>query len=415
MKTLSKKIVLSVALSSLMYGSSWEDLMDGINPDQDIQSGTEVEGSLYESTFTYFIQDGDGIADNFSSADRGYVVITDANGNVALDTRDTQALMGDDELEAWAEDNADEILTSVFGGDPAGSMGGQDSATQTTTTTITTINAISNTSAKTAKSSAAKAVAAKKDKDGEIDNTVVSSVTVLSSETLTIKDNDKEITGNSGILSYAHTMESSNSLGLIVNYKYTKADDTLKSKTNNITLTPYYRVENRVNENLDIPLIFNLTGNLVYLESTVFPDGAGYLEYGAGFGIVPKYKVNKSLSFNINTSVQYLEKYIPESYVPEDAKWLSDAINNLKALQVASYGIGADYQIMDNWSLGLNALQTKHLVTDNIKEGREKATYYSATTAIDWNDWRLVLGYKIVEDLKDYEESAYMASISYGW
>lgn len=414
MKTLSKKIVLSVALSSLMYGGSWEDLMAGINPDQDIQSGTEVSGSLYESSFTYFIQDGDGILDNFSSADRGYVVITDTNGNVSLDTRDTQSLMSDDELETWAEDNADEILTSVFGGDPAGSMGGQDSATQTTTTTITTINTISSKSTKVSKSNAAKAVA-KKDKDEEIENTVVSSVTVLSSETLTIKDNDKEIKGNSGILSYAHTMKSANSLGLIVNYKYTKADDTLKSKTNNIALTPYYRVENRINENLDIPLIFNITGNIVYLESTVFPDGVGYLEYGAGFGIVPKYKVNKSLSFNFNTSVQYLEKYIPESYVPEDAKWLSDAINNLKAMKVASYGVGADYQILDNWSFGLNALQTKHLVTDNVKEGREKATYYSAITAVDWNDLRLVLGYKIVKDLKDYEESAYMASLSYGW
>jgi hypothetical protein len=289
-------------------------------------------------------------------------------------------------------------------------MGGQNSASVSTATNIDTIQTLDNQvvkSTKTAKST-------KEKKELRLSNTYRSR-TLLNSEVLTIKDNGIKIDGKAGIFAFTKSLKNGNQAGLIVSYRSTKSKDRYKSKTITLSFVPLYRIEKRINDKLSMPIVLNAIGNLVYLKSSIFSSGAGYLEYGAGVGVVPKYKINDKFSVTGNLTYQYVKKYIPSSQVPDDAKWIADAINNLKPLQTLAYGVGAQYQIKSNLGIGVNILQTKQLETSEVKDGRDTATYYSTTLSYDYKKWTFGAGYKLVEDLKDYKEHAYMLSFGYKW
>ena len=130
---------------------------------------------------------------------------------------------------------------------------------------------------------------------------------------------------------------------------------------------------------------------------------------------MPQYKITDSLSVDASLGYQYSKKYIPSSKVPEELEFVADAINNLEAMQTINYGVGAEYHFTQNWRANADILQVKQLATDDLEEGRDKATYYTIQTQIDLYNWTLGLGYKIVEDVKDYEESSYMATVKYNW
>lgn len=399
MKLLKKSLLLSTVVASSLYASGWEDILKGSNIDGVLlDDGAAHTVTLYNSTFTYTVNNNDGISGNFAGSDTATITLV-SNGS----TLTSGAVKTDDELKTWAESNANAIIKSVFGGDPASSLGGQNTAVASSVTLIQTLDTLTSTTT------------TKKDKKGLKLNNSFGSKTVMNSETASIKDGTKSIDSTNGIIAFSNEMDSGNSIGLITAYKYTKSNDTFSSKTASLSFAPFYKIENQIDENFDIPVILNLTGNLVYLESSIFPDGAGYLEYGVGAGIVPRYQIDDQLSIITNLSYQYLKKHIPSSYVPDDAKWIADAINNLKPLQTVSYGIGAEYKILSNWNVTANALQVKHLVTDDIQEGRDTATYYTVSSRYDWTKWSFGLGYKQVEDVRDYDETAYMASLSYKW
>lgn len=399
MKNLVKKsLLLSLVASSLMAGS-WEDVLSGIDKDQGIvdDGNLQTNLSLYNSTISYLINNNDGETGNFSGSDTGRIIITSSDGTV-LDS----GVITSDAMEDWAKENASEIMSSVFGDDPSESMGGQNNAVVTSYTILDTITTIEDNS--------------KLNKKSTLKNQTASqSISMLGSEKFIIKDQNKDIKGSNTVVSFSSVSPSANSAGILINYKSSSADDNLDSKTKNLLLTPYYKIDGSIDEKLNIPVVLSLSANIVYLKSNIFEDGVGYFEYGGGIGVLPTYKMTDNLTMKLNIGYSYLKKYIPESYVPEDAQWLSDAINDLEALQVASYGLGAKYNIEKNWIILADILQTKHLQTQTIQQGREKATYYAVSSSYSWSDWSLRLGYKTVQDLKDYEEDAYLVSFSYSW
>jgi hypothetical protein len=388
--------LLSIVVASSLFGGGWEDILKGSNADgQLIDDGGSHTVTLYNSSFTYTVNNNDGIAGNFSDTDTATVTLV-SNGKTI--TSGTTPLTND-QLKSWATTNATSIIESIFGGDPASSLGGQNSAITTTEGIINTLSTISAQTTKKVKE----------------DINQFNSQTIMNSETASIKDKNKTIDGSSGIFAYANQMQSGNSWGMIINYKTTKADDTMESKTATLSLTPFYKIENPIDKQLNIPVLLSLSGNLVYIESSIFPDGGGYLEYGAGVGILPTYQLNDSLMLTSTLGYQYLKKTIPSSYVPEDASWVADAINTLKPLQILNYGIGVEYKVVTNFKLNGNILQMQHLETSNIEEGRESATYYSLSGTYDFKKWAINLGYKTVQGVQDYSEDTYMASLKYKW
>ena len=404
MKNLLKKsVVLSLVASSLLAGS-WEDVLAGLDPNQEVKSGSWQTGiSLYDSQISYFIADGDGDTTNFSSSDTGRIMIYDTSGKLLLDSNDYNGgNLTSDEMEDWARANASEIMSAIFSDDPAQSVSGQNNAITTSYLILDTVANIEDT--------------AQINKKGSFkQDTASQSISMLGSEKIMIKDGSTDVTGSSTVISFSSTSTSANSAGMLINYKTLSADDNLDSNTKHLLVTPYYKIDGGVNEKLNIPVVLSLSANIVYLESTIFPDGVGYFEYGGAIGVLPSYKPLDNLTLKANLGYNYVKKYIPESYVPEDAKWLSDAINDLKPLQVASYGAGIKYDVLKNWIVIADVLQTKHLETQSIKEGREVATYYAVSSSYSWTDWTMRLGYKTVKDLEDYEEDAYMVSFGYSW
>ncbi len=395
MKGLKSCIAASIFASSSLYAGGWEDIIKGSEADLTINDdGQSHTTNFYNASLTYTIINNDGIDGNFAGTDTAVVTII-SDGKV-LTSGSTP--LTEEGLKTWAKENSTEIIDAVFNGDPIATLGGQNSGTTTATNVTQTISTLSS-----------------KKKQDTSGITSFQSKVLMGSETVDIKDGTKEIDGKAGLVSFADDTDGGNNWGLVVAYRDTSSNDSFSSETKSLSFAPFYKIENPVNESFELPLIINLTTNILYLKSTVFPDGGGYLEYGAGIGTTPSYKVSDSFLLNSNISLQYLKKYIPSSYVPEDAEWVADAINNLKPLRVLSYGAGFQFFILENWDISLDAMQAKHLVTDDIKAGREKATYYVTTTSYKGESWDIGLGYKTVKSVKDYDEDSYLVSLSYNW
>lgn len=400
------KIVLSGLLfSNLLYAGSWDDILQSIEGENQTlkDDGSNHTTTFYNATITYNVTNNDGTSGNFSGSDVANITIKTGNKTIS-----TNGNLSESELEDWAKDNANDIVSAVFGGDPVSSLSGQNSSTLSSVTINQTLQSTINSST----SSETK----EDNKNGFSTGSSFRSKVIMNSESSTIKDDGVDITASSGLLTYAKDLEDSNkSIGFLVSYRYTDSADKYSSKTGTVSIAPYYNIKTKLSPEIELNTAFNILTNLVYMESAIFPDGAGYLEYGAGFAIMPKYHINDNFTLNANLAYQYQEKYIPDSAVPDGAEWLSDAINNLKALQNINYGIGLDYNINEKWNVNTNILQVKQLETEDLKEGRDTSTYYAASSTYELEKWTLGAGYKIVADVQDYEESTYMLTASYKW
>jgi len=384
------KLSLVALLATNMY-AGWEDFLKASgNEDNSLHDdGGTHSGTLYRATVTYKFTTYDNNGKH-GDAEKVYIKIVGANGQTYTAGTTSEGLTKD-ELKTWANNHASGLVNALFSGDPTQTIAGQSTAT----TNVATINnqmKVSNL----------------------LGITFTTKVT-LDSEVGRITNYGSKADTTGGVLNYSKDLNSGNSWGFLTTYKYTKTKDNWGSKAGNLALIPFYKINSEVNPNLNIATIFNLVGGIVYLESNMFPDGAGYLEYGGGVGVVPTFKMNDNFLVDLSVGYQYSKKYIPKSKVPEEVEFVADAINNLKPLQTLNLGMGATYYFNKNWKANADILHIKQLVTTDLESGRERSTYYTIKTTYDINSWTLGIGYKIVEDVSKYKESAYMATVRYNW
>jgi hypothetical protein len=238
---------------------------------------------------------------------------------------------------------------------------------------------------------------------------------MFGAETASITDNGNDISSTAGIVSYDSTLESGNAWGLLVPYRDSAVDDAYDSKSKAIAFIPYYKIRTSINDKLRMDYVLNGTMKLIYLKSTLFPDGGGYYELGGGFGAVPSYKVTDNLSLTGSMTYQYSKKSFPESAVPDEVKFVATAINALPAQQVLTGSFALEYSLGSKFSVATEMMQASHLDKDAVPQGRDKATYYALKTNVALGNVLVQLGYKTVEEVKDYEEDAYMANVSLMW
>ncbi len=385
------KRVIILALGATLFCTSlhakWEDLLKAVQDTEKLdESGKEVSGKLYNATVKYSIINGNN--DNkLSGNEKINLTIIGAEGK---EIRTPNALTIE-ELRVWAKHNADALMKAIFKGEPSTTITGIPTSTTSTASTYRQMKLLHTI------------------------NTTFLSKIMFDSETTSANDGVKDIDSNGGILHYTTKFDSGNSVGILISYRYSSTDDRYDSKMANVAFTPFYKINADINKNFSLGTIINLTGNTVYLDSSIFPDGAGYFEYGGGVGVIPKYQFNESFFIDGTLGYQYMKKYIPSSLVPDEVDFITDAINNLKALQTLSYGIGAQYNIKKEWRINGDILQIKQLVTDDIEKGRDKATYYTISSTYDWKKWSFGLGYKTVKDVEDYSEDSYMLTLKYRW
>ncbi|NPA38768.1 MAG: hypothetical protein GXN99_03165 [Candidatus Nanohaloarchaeota archaeon] len=114
-------------------------------------------------------------------------------------------------------------------------------------------------------------------------------------------------------------------------------------------------------------------------------------------------------------SISFSKKYIPESEVPDDLKFVATAINRLEPIQVLTTSAGLNYKITTNWFADASVSYVRIFKAEDLPSGRRKANYYIFRTYYTYKKFTFGLGYKLVRNVSDYKEDAYMATLSYKW
>lgn len=400
---MKKVITCGLIISTLLQGTeNWEHILSNIEyaePERRLgtlyDTNDEISGQLYYSRVTYQFR-GANSNGNIDPNERIRLNV----GGVVTDgyaSADDEGYINVSDLENWANANADKLQNAVFGSNPIAAVTG-------TTASISNMSNIilSKTSKGKNKKSSAKS---------NILNSDFSTIVVMDSEKALIVNNGVDGRSSAFKFSYDTELNSGNDVGFLFAYRKNKTSDNLSSKSKSYLFSPYYKYYYTYNNDIEFTGVANLIGSLKDMTSSLFPEGFQYLEYGAGFSIIPNYYVNNKLLFRFPLGFQTIKKHI-QNKVPSDIEFIINAINNIGFQTSINYGISTEYAIKPTWIISANLLQTNLL---NDSSNRKLATYYNLNTTYYSKLWSYLLGYKTVKNVSNYKENAYMVSVQYNW
>ena len=220
-----------------------------------------------------------------------------------------------------------------------------------------------------------------------------SSLIIMNSERADIKQGNADSTSSAFKLSYDDDFTNNSDIGAIFSYRNTE-DDSTNKKSQEIMLSPYYKYYKDITDNIDIETVANLLiGNRAFSGT---PKIDSYQTYGGGVTVIPGYYIGEKVMLNLPIGLQSLKR----------SSSGDDDLQNF-----VSYGFSAEYKILPNWALNANILQTQDIKADN----HLKANYFVVQTNYYGEYWNLGLGYKSVQNVKNYTEDTYMLSVMYNW
>jgi len=452
-----KGLVLgSILLLSPLSAADWEDLLAAIKAEAQkyefIDDGQYHEGKLYNALVVYRVINGNNNRE-LDPNEKVYVKVRGINGLVLETPEDG---LTEDGLKSWAEQHANSLIEAVFGGDPAQTVSGNapainsivnvatslstttssinyvyeipSSSTKSveTTTTVEISGGSSSSSGSSKSTSSASYQSSEKQKEESssknqkkryLEYYTYSSYTLLDSEKAKITNNGYSGNSLAGIFTYSKSLSDRNSLGISINYRMTDLDDPWDSKSKSLYVSPFWRHRFAPQRRISYALTLYASAGLLYLKSKAFPDGAGYFEYGGGVLFEPTVKLDRRAKYNWNflLGYQYSKKYVPPSLVPDDLKFLADAINDLPAMHIGSAGTSLSFKPFKHLKGELGTLYVKVLNDAGLEDGRDKALYSYGKVYLIFGKLTFALGYKVVSEVKNYDEKAYMASIKYNF
>ena len=444
-------ILGSLGLLSLSNAADWQDLLAAVEAQAQqyefLDDGQYHQGKLYNALVTYRVINGNNNHE-LDPDEKVYVKVVGINGLVIQTPPDGYT---EDGLKTWAENHANTLVEAVFGGDPAQTVSGNTPAinsivsvatsiststtsvnyvynfsgetTTTTETTGTVYTGEESKSSETSTYSGEKSEGSQNEKSNKeqkkryLEYYTYSSYTLLDSEKAKIKNNGYSGNSLAGIFTYSKSLSDRNALGLSINYRMTDLNDPWDSKSKSLYVSPFWRHRFAPQRRLSYTLTLYASAGLLYLKSRAFPDGAGYFEYGAGVLMEPSLKLDRRARYNWNLLLgyQYSKKYIPPSLVPDDLKFLADAINNLPAMHIGSVGTSLSLKPIRFLKGEVGTLYVKVLNDAGLEDGRDKALYTYGKMYLIVGKFTFALGYKVVSQVKNYDEKAYMASIRYNF
>jgi hypothetical protein len=391
--------VMGMMAFSLLEANSWEDVLKSVSG-QNLQlndNGVVTSGEVYKANFQYQVVDGNNNG-KLDDNERVYVTISDGNeGSIATGTAMTK-----DELTTWATENKDKFLEYIFGDNPtSGATGTQNSVTETSTAIL---QSVTNRTKRMRKATA---------KDVTEDGGMFNSQVMLNSEYASITYKGQDATSTNFMFDYFDDSETyAGEFGGMFIYKHVEADN-LNTKVDTLNIAPYYRHYQDVSDDFYIAYVVNLAISLNYMKSDLFTDGAGYVEYGMGFSVVPDYAINDQWSVNGIVGFQALDKYIPTSQLDDEVKFIAEAVNDVPWQKSFNVGIGTQYEISNNMMFNANVLNVSMIGSDD--GDRDESLYLAASFYYFDEAWSYSLGYKTVQNVDNYDEDAYMLTIIYNW
>ena len=422
-----KKGVALLVGAGLLIGSGvatadeWEDILGNMKDLPTLEDDGEYHtGYLYSAKVTYRIINGNN--DHKLSDDEIVYLKVIGNGEVVETPSDG---VKKSDLGDWAKARATTLFKAIFGGGDVvgasqGVSGSQINAVSTTNTAMDISSVLlgksKNFNAKLLKK--LQQLEKKKEEKKKVNQLLSSTYTTqvtMDSETGFILNKGSKGRSSAGAFTFKKELNSQWTIGGMLSYRWTKLDDTWGTKYKALTLVPFVKYRVYPRDNMVVDIMPFVVGSAIYAKSSAFPDGAGYVEYGGGFNVIPTYIFNPQFNTQFLIGYQWSKKYIPTSAVPDDVKFVADAINSLKPDQIFSTSLSLNYLPTSNWKLTWNILHIQHLQTEAVEGGRDKATYYTIKSYYTYKKFTFALGLKVASQIKDYRETDYMATIKYNW
>jgi hypothetical protein len=387
-----------------------------------ISGGYQAYGSLINATFkfTHIDSNGNGSLDG---SEPGTMEITNSSGETISYTAHSYAETG-----RWLEANADFIINAIFGTEGGNVEAGIDSSISTITSFTSAINDIDTLSSTTTttstdsedttttESSTSTSTTKKEKKVNKFTGETYTSHIIMGSESIKAKDNGKRVKATAGVFTYAKDLQKDTKVGSVISYRVSQVDDGLNSKSATLSIMPFYQKYKKVYKDVAIKSTVNLLGQSSILKSDIFDDPVGFFEYGLGYTLSSRYKYSDTLSFNASLGYHVSKKYIPSEFTKGAAKRVAESLNQLPAKQLASVNINATYKYNDKLTIKNDILASKQIELDGVADGRDLALYYTIQgDYILAKKWLVGLGLKKVFLVKNYDEYAYKANVSYIW
>ena len=157
------------------------------------------------------------------------------------------------------------------------------------------------------------------------------------------------------------------------------------------------------------------SGGVTYLKSDFFPEGGGYLQYGALIEGALSRTLVKRLTGKVGLSYQYLERSIPSDLVADELKWLADAFNEAPADQIVTPSVGLTVNaIPKRFDLDFSVARV-HQVGSGVVDEFKSQTVVTALGSLTLGKFRGQLGYQTSFEIEDYTGYSVIASIRYLW
>jgi hypothetical protein len=234
----------------------------------------------------------------------------------------------------------------------------------------------------------------KSKKNGEEEGSFTSLI-IMDGEKSEIEQGNVDSSSSAFKLTYNQDASNNSDIGALFSYRNSKYDGS-SAKSEEFLLAPYYKYYKDITDNIDIETVANLlVGTREFSGRT--PDFDSYQSYGGGLTLIPGFYIGERVMLNLPVGVQSMQR---------SASSGDDELQNF-----LNYGVSGEVKIMSNWFINANFLKTKDLESDNNLE----ATYYVVQSNYYGEYWNFGLGYKTVEDVKNYTEDTVMLSILYNW
>lgn len=369
------------------WESFFRDLTDGVI----IKPGVPQKESVYGADVAFTITNNNGIINDFDGTDT--VNLSVAGNGEALSFNGNK-----DSLIDWAYKNKDTLMKAVFGNAPDASIGG------ITNSQMITQNLFSATL-------------------GSPENFGVTFVPV-SNRDIVVKAqydfmdiNNADATGGSGMLTYDHKFGTDNdkSIGITIPFRQLDIDDKLDSKYNNISFVPNFKKRWYMTQSMTEMTVHANIG-LTYLESSLFPDGGGFMDYGFGTNVKYAYAINDQISINAGLGYQILKREIPSSLVPKELKWISEAFQDLDPEHSLTPSIGVFYSIIPNkFSFRYELFRIHQIAGDAISDYENQTVMLGIFSFNITDKIRSSLGYKRSFEMEDITDQSLIVDLKIRW
>lgn len=382
---------LTLITPAVHAADEWENIFKDLSSGNTITPGVTQQADLYNSGVQFMITNNNGVVNDFDGNDTINLAVK-GNG-VNLNFNGDKA-----NLINWSMQNKDALMKAIFGNAPdaaiSGMTNGQMATQQLFSATL-----------------------------GSPENFGISFIPV-SNRDIVLKGQydfmeiDKaDATGGSGLLTYDNKFGTDNdkSVGITIPFRQLDVDDQVDSTYQNVSFIPHFKKRWYMSQSLT-EVTFHVNLGLTYMESSVFPDGGGFLDYGMGTNAKYAYALNDQLSLNAGLGYQVIKRDIPSDLVPKELRWVSDSFNDLDPEHSITPSLGVFYSIMPSkLSFRGEVFRIHQVVGDAISDYENQTVMLGVFSFSATDKIRASIGYKQSFEMKDITDQSVIFDFKMRW